>query len=76
MRKFYFSFGQSHRHEVNGQVFDKDCLVQIDSETYMTARRKMFEVFGDKWHRQYNESSLEEILGYYPRGVMSLEDQQ
>ncbi len=30
--KRYFTFGQAHRHEVNGVVFDKDCVAEIEAE--------------------------------------------
>lgn len=68
----YFSFGQSHVHRVSGKTFDADCLVGIMALSPKMAREKMFEVFGDKWHRQYNEERMLKALDYYPRGIITL----
>ena len=51
--KVYFTFGQDHRHEISGMVFDKDCVVEIEKTTVQEAREKMFKLFGDKWSFMY-----------------------
>ena len=62
----YFSFGQEHYHNIDGKIFDKDCIVRIESTD---PREVMFSVFGRKWSMQYNE--LPEMR-HFPRGVIAL----
>ncbi len=70
MPKFYFSFGQSHAHSVNGRTFDKDSLVEIEADNSGNARRTMFETFGGKWSMQYNDPPPME---HFPRGIIQLD---
>ena len=69
MKKYYFTFGQSHAHSVAGKTYDKDCVVEIDAENSNKAREKMFECFGDKWSFQYDEKPEME---YFPRGIFKI----
>jgi hypothetical protein len=71
MTKYYFTFGQGHRHEVNGVIYDHNCVVEIEAEDSDKAREKMFSVFGDKWSMQYE--SISNHLEYFPRGIIRLE---
>lgn len=48
----WFSFGFSHRHEVAGQVFDKDTIVRI---TAIDPRSVMSQVFGFAWSFPYHQ---------------------
>lgn len=48
----YFTFGQCHRHFINGTVFDKDTVVQI---TAPDPREVMCKHFGTKWAMEYAE---------------------
>ncbi len=69
--KTYFTFGQVHRHEIDGTVFDKDCVAMIEAEDYEAARHIAYELFGAKWCFAYPESELDHInLSYYPRGII------
>ena len=71
--KVYFTFGQDHRHEISGMVFDKDCVVEIEKTTVQEAREKMFKLFGDKWSFMYMD--LESVrMEYYIRGIIKLVD--
>lgn len=62
----WFTFGQVHVHNVNGIIFDKDCVVEITSPN---PRETMFETFGRKWAMQYDEMP---DVGYYQRGIIKL----
>lgn len=64
----YFSFGQIHVHSLNGQTFDKDCIVEITAEE---PREVMFQCFGDKWAFEYNDLN-DDQLRHFPRGVIKL----
>lgn len=63
----YFTFGQSHRHVIGGEVFDKDCVVKIEGED---AREKMFKLFDSKWSMQYEEKP---DMSLFPRGVFNID---
>ena len=69
MRKFYFTFGQSHAHAHGGNTYDKDCVVEIEAENSGCARELMFEAFGAKWSMQYDEMP---DMSFFPRGIMHL----
>ena len=68
--KFYFSFGQSHVHRVNGKTFDCDSIVEIHADDEGAARSIMFEWFGKKWFTSYTEDNFQPE--YYPRGVIEV----
>jgi len=65
----YFTFGQIHTHSVNGRTFDKDCVVEIESEDRHKAREIMVEHFGIRWSHQYDEMP---DMGFYPLGIIKL----
>lgn len=69
MNRYYFTFGQSHTHSVNGKTFDKDCVVEIETNDSDSARKIMFDTFGQKWASQYDELP---DMQFYPRGVFKL----
>lgn len=64
----YFTFGQSHYHNIRGQVFDKDTVVKVDSND---PRKTMFDTFGPRWAMQYDEPPNME---HFPKGIVPLED--
>ena len=72
MKKFYITFGQVHVHSVNGKTFDKDCLAEIESDSQAEAHQKAMDIFNKKFHNCYDENMLDEIIEYFPRGVISL----
>jgi len=66
MKTSYFSFCGHHVHRHNDITFDVDLLVKITDED---PRRRMFEIFNDKWGFEYNELP---DLRYFPRGIYDL----
>jgi len=72
--KIYVTFGQEHKHYVNGKVFDKDCVAVIESQDAALGRKVAFEVFDGVFATTYREDQFTpEILKYFPRGLISLE---
>ncbi len=69
MKKYYFTFGQSHAYAYGGRTFDKDCVVEIEAENKDDAREKMFEIFGAKWSFQYDKLPN---MSFFPRGIMKI----
>jgi len=69
MKTYYFSFGQTHVHSVNGFTWDKDIICAIQSDTETNARGIMFDHFGEKWGFVYLKQP---DLNYFPRGVKNL----
>jgi hypothetical protein len=72
MGKFYITFGQVHKHNINGQYFDKDVVCEIQAEDEHKARQIAFEKFGTQWFTSYPESEHMIRLEYFPRGIVSL----
>ncbi len=66
MKKFYFTFGQDHIHEIDGFIFDKDVVVEIENDD---PRDTMFKIFGRKWAMQYYEKPN---MDYFPRGIKAI----
>jgi len=72
MKKFYFTFGQVHKHVVGDKIFDKDCVCEIEAEDWHEARAIAFKVFDSVFCFQY--SRIEDVtIMYYPRGIIKLE---
>lgn len=66
--KSYVTFGQNHRHEIGGVVFDKDCVAVVEGD-----RATVFEIFGPKFCFEYSEmgNSLPDMK-YFPRGMIEV----
>jgi hypothetical protein len=72
MRTFV-TFGQAHRHEINGEIFDKDCVAVIDCDGPDDGRKKAFEIFGRKFCFEYFDSEVDRIdMEYFPRGFIEI----
>jgi hypothetical protein len=67
-KMIYVSFGQAHVHNINGIIFDKDCIAAVDG-----GREEVFELFGSKFCTTYDEEEIREILHYpFPRGIIKV----
>ena len=69
MKKFYFTFGQSHTHVLNGKTVDKNIVIEITAKSGEVARRKMVKHFGEVWSMQYDDLPN---MKYFPGGVVKL----
>lgn len=68
--KTYVTFGQVHRHVINGVVFDRDCVAVVNGD-----RAKVFELFGVKWCFLYAEGNFDVLkMHYFPRGLIEVEN--
>ena len=66
--KTYVTFGQDHRHEINGVVFDKDCVAVVNGD-----RSTVFEIFGRQWCFEYSDEFKHEIkMRFFPRGCIEV----
>jgi len=68
--KSYVTFGQDHRHVINGTVFDKDCVAVVDGD-----RARVFELFGPKFCFMYAEGNFDLLkMHHFPRGLIEVEN--
>lgn len=66
--KRYVTFGQIHRHVINGRILDKDCVAVVEGD-----RNTVFELFEGKFCFEYPEKYWDEKkLSYFPRGYIYL----
>jgi len=75
--KTYITFGYNHIHEINGVVFDKDCVavIQTPGDDNSAGRIKAFEMFGPKFCFEYPEQYWnEDKLKYFPRGYIYIKE--
>ncbi len=72
MAKHYVTFGQIHRHIINGSVLDKDSVACYETTDNISGRTKAFELFGDKFFTDYHEELELDFLKFYPRGIIHL----
>ena len=71
--KQYITFGQDHIHRINEQIIDKDCVVELEGNSFEEIRKKALECFGTKFSMQYSEERIdEEFMKYFPRGIIKL----
>ena len=70
--KTYVTFGQDHRHEIDGKIFDRDCVGVING-----TREDVFRIFGKKFCFEYNEKEFKTYsMKYYPRGLIELNNEK
>jgi len=74
MKYTYVTFGQSHRHEIDDTVFDKDCVARIPADSWAEGREKAFKIFGPKFCFEYHDTSWDEAkqLSFFPRGYIDI----
>ncbi len=71
--KTYITFGQDHRHVINGVIYDRDCVAVIESENEKTGREKAFELFGNKFCFEYPERYFKtDNMMHFPRGLIKV----
>ena len=70
METYYFSFGQSHVHRIDGVTLDADCLLKVEAKNYDAARQQVFDAIGDKWAFQYDKDTID--FSYFPRGAVEV----
>jgi len=69
--KIYVTFGQDHRHEINGIVFDKDCIALVNG-----TRKTVFGLFGEKFCFNYNcYKDIEKSIPYFQRGIIEVKNE-
>lgn len=77
--KWYVSFGQTHKHIFESQhrdtltsiVLDKDCLFEIEADSYNEAYKKAEKLFGNEWASLYGEEEAlnKSIFEWFPAGI-------
>lgn len=71
--KLYITLGQDHRHEIEGKVYDKDCIAVVNCKDYKEGRKLAFEYFGDKFGTSYTRDKIDlKFMLPFPRGQIIL----
>jgi len=65
VQDYFFTFGQDHLHMIDGFVYDRNVVVIINGTKY-AARKRMFDLFGDKWSMCYDTMPN---MSYFPGGL-------
>lgn len=73
MPKTYVTFGQAHRHEINGVVYDKDCVAVIECDSGRHGREQAFALFGPVFCFEYHERLPD--MNFFPRGLIPVATQ-
>lgn len=69
--KTYVTFGQVHSHEINGKLFDKDCVAIVNGN-----RDTVFEIFGRYFCFEYTEEEFDfNSMHYFPRGFINVDNE-
>lgn len=75
MKKIYVTFGQTHRHEIQGIVYDKDCVAVLEAKNHFEGRMLVNELFDGMFYTTYCEDTWDDDyrLAYFPRGYINLD---
>jgi len=69
--KTYVTFGYDHVHDINGKIFDKDCVAVVNGD-----RAKVFELFGREFCFEYPENYWDDgSIIFYPRGYIEVDSE-
>jgi hypothetical protein len=66
MSTAWFTFGQSHYHNIRGVVLNRDTVLEI---TAPDPRQAMFDTFGNKWSMRYDQPP---DMRHFPKGIVKL----
>jgi len=69
MSTFWITMGQAHVHNIDGQIIDKDVVVEIEAPNAAVARCRAYELFGFKWSMLYTENPG---MDFFPKGIIKL----
>lgn len=76
MPKHYVTFGQAHRHVVNGAEFNSNTIASIEADSWQDGREKALGYFGPAFCTSYQEGepsfNLYNLLKYAPGGVVEV----
>lgn len=73
MAKLCVSFGQGHRHELNGVIYDKDCIAVISADTVREADQMAFMLWDGKFHQHVDKEKWDDSqMHYFPRGYIEV----
>lgn len=70
MTRTYVTFGQVHRHIINGTVYDKDCVAVIHCDDSLHGRELAFAYFGREFCFEYPEKYWKGNMAHFPRGYI------
>jgi hypothetical protein len=71
----YVTFGFDHRHEIDGIVFDRNCVAIIDGPDPETNRETAFKIFGRKFCFEYPEEFWsEDKMKFFPNGYVEVKN--
>ena len=68
--KLYITFGQDHKHNVNGHTFDKDSVAEIECESFTHGRKIAYELFSNKFCTSYLKPEIMQALHHFSRGIL------
>ena len=68
----YITFGQSHKHAIDGKLFDKNCVARIPHHPDDYGRDIAFKLFGKKWALAYSKEQITPDLHLFPRGIITV----
>jgi len=64
----YVTFGQAHKHKINGTVYDKNCVALVNGD-----RDDVTKIFGVKFCFDYTKEEFDlTFMHYYPRGIIKV----
>lgn len=73
MEFHYVTFGQLHIHNVNGKIFNKDCVAKIPAKDFAEGREKAVKYFGLKFCTSYQGKQWNvNNIHFFPRGYIEL----
>lgn len=71
--KTYVTFGQIHRHEVEGLgIFDRDCVARLECDSAVDGRARAFRLFGPVFAFEYHEDEWHGSMQHFPRGYIDV----
>lgn len=70
--KTYVTFGQDHKHIIEGVVYDKDCVAVIESDNLQQSRDMAYSFFGTKFCFAYQDRHPPGMYKFYPRGFIEV----
>lgn len=71
MPKHYVTFGQSHRHTIEGLKFNHNVVARFDAKDYASGRSLARQLFGSAWCFDYH--NIEPEMSYFPGGFVDID---
>lgn len=73
METTYVSFGQVHKHTIDGKRLDKDTIAKITHSSHENGADIAYRLFKNKYSQEFSQEAWsDDMLRHFPKGLVDI----